>query len=93
MRLSDNLLIRFLVKIGEKWLWHLFDLENNCSRTMNKCNLLFQTLMKFNNKTVMLVYCREQMRLFNDYQERCNKFYMQVVSQLCFENSTLQSYY
>lgn len=32
MRLSDNLLIRFLVKIGEKWLWHLFDLENNCSR-------------------------------------------------------------
>lgn len=27
MRLSDNLLIRFLVKIGEKWLWHLFDLE------------------------------------------------------------------
>lgn len=36
----------------------------------------------------MLVYCREQMKLFNDYQERCNKFYMQIVSQLCFENAT-----
>lgn len=28
------------------------------------------------------------MKLFKDYQERCNRFYMQVVSQLCFENST-----
>lgn len=28
------------------------------------------------------------MKLFKDYQERCNRFYMQVVSQLCFANST-----
>lgn len=32
MCLFDNLLIRFLVKIGEKWLWYFFDFENNCSR-------------------------------------------------------------
>lgn len=28
------------------------------------------------------------MKLFKDYQDRCNRFYMQVVSQLCFENSS-----
>ena len=31
------------------------------------------------------------MELFMGYQEKCNRFYMQVVSQLCFENSTAPS--
>ncbi|XP_062570766.1 E3 ubiquitin-protein ligase RNF213-like isoform X2 [Saccostrea cucullata] len=31
---------------------------------------------------------KEQMKLFKEYQEKCNRFYMQVVSQLCFEDSS-----
>lgn len=38
-----------------------------------------------------MVYFRKQMELFMGYQEKCNRFYMQVVSQLCFENATAPS--
>ncbi|XP_078327262.1 E3 ubiquitin-protein ligase rnf213-alpha-like isoform X2 [Crassostrea virginica] len=31
---------------------------------------------------------KDQLKMFWDYQKKCNRFYMQVVAQLCFENST-----
>lgn len=40
------------------------------------------------SSAIHVLYFREQMKLFMDYQEKCNRFYMQVVSQLCFEKSS-----
>ncbi|XP_062570768.1 E3 ubiquitin-protein ligase rnf213-alpha-like isoform X2 [Saccostrea cucullata] len=52
-----------------------------------ECSVEFENGAEYDRNEVE----REEMKPFWDYQKKSNKFYMQIESQLCFENSTAPS--
>lgn len=76
------------------WEWNArkpkvyFFLPINCIQPYHELKFEYHINLLAINERLSWFYFRKQMKLFMDYQEKCNRFYMQVVSQLCFENST-----